>query len=242
MRSILEFLAAFVLSIFAIAAQATPVTLTGVDLLASSAVSFPNGEPVLDADVGIVFNQPADSSILFSVALNEFIGSPDRFSVVLNANRRSSDFDLSLAITDGVRGVGAHIADNSGGQLFTFPDISILSEQMVDRGDFGVVQSGVGFPELNGDFDVSYDFSISDTAVNVAFGLFGQSLSFSSSVALDRVNGLSLILISDGNSSSSEIYEVNSLTLQSTQVSEPQYLAFFAFSLLGFLIYRRRQL
>lgn len=222
--------------------QASPVTFTGAELLNLPAVSFPNGQPPLDADTGIVFNRPPGSRILASIALDGVIGSTDSFTASLNANRRSGDFDLSVAIMDGVRGVGATIADNFGGQLIAFPDIALPSAQQANRGSVGVFESGVGYPGVGGDFDVSYDFTIFDVGVAVTFGLFGQSLSFFSPVSLNRANGLSLILISDPNASSSEIYEINSLTLQNTQVSEPQYLAFFAFSLLGFLIYRRRPL
>lgn len=223
-------------------AQASPVTFTGADLLNLPAVSFPNGWPPLDADTGIVFNRPPNSAILASIALDGLIGRTNSLTVDLNVNRRSGDFDLALAITDGVRGVGAIIADNLGGQLIASPNILLLTEQEVDRGSFGVSRNGVGNPGVDSDFDVSYDFIVSDAGVDVSFGFLGQSLSFFSPVALNRASGLSLILISDINASISEVYEINSLTLQNTQVSEPQYLAFFAFSLLGFLVYRRRHL
>lgn len=237
----IQILGTFVMLLFWQNAQATPVTYSGADLLNLSAVNFPNGLPFAGPGSSVIFDRPADNAVVFTADLSHLVQDANDVSFSINVTRRSGDFDIFLAITDGVKAVGGAASDNIGGQLLAAPDVTLISSQKVDRGTLGASTGNVGFPALDTSFEVSFNFIVSDAGVDVSFGFLGQDLSYFSPVSLNAANGLSLILFSDANSSLGEVYQINSLSFSNAQVSEPQGLSLIAFPVLGLVLLRWRR-
>lgn len=240
----ISFIIATVFSFFGIAVHAAPVTFTGAELFNNPAVSFPGDAPTLQGD-SLRFEFPANDSILFSIGLDGLVENPAHLVFSGNLTRVGSDHDPRLYLTDGLNAVGIRFAD-------------IFDNGATDRGlisvSFAQISNGLvsaaGGLALIGDFQYTRDGIYSFNAVIHAqeFGTlvsasasgFNESRATTAVLNLDRP--LSLIFVAaEVNAAQNEIYQINSLTLDSiaAPVPEPGTMGLFLVAVSGLFGFRR---
>lgn len=235
------------------AAMCTPLTLTGADLLASSAVSFPTIQPTLSGS-SLVFGQNGSLAKLMALDLSDAgiaLGYGQHLMVTVNLTRlpctirnakcaqsQSQDFDPRILLGDGTYLLGGNIGDNDNGHG--------AAHEMLDSGTLGVpISSSVlftnaGFPPIGGVVETYFDFVIGSTLTTMSMSFNAGSGTYTFANTLNTGQDLSLVLLKDNEDG--ERYQVNSVTIDvRSQVPEPATLALVAAALAGVTATRRRK-
>lgn len=239
------FLAFAVFSLFGSAVRAAPVTLTGAALFNNPAVSFPGQTPAVLGN-SLRYEFPANASILFSIDLDSFVENPAHLLFSARLARLTNDHDPSFYLTDGVNAIGVGLADIAPSGFTDRTRFTAISSQISGNtapasGLVTLVNDvQIGFPVSSFSFDATINAQRLQTVISATAG--GRSGSHTTNAVLDIDRPLSLIFVAAIiNASQNEIYQINSLTLDSipAPVSEPGTVGLLFVALAGLFKFRR---
>ncbi len=225
---------------------AAPLTLTGAELYANSAVTFPTIQPTLNGS-SLVFGPGGQFVKLMVVdlpAVGIVLGVEQPLTVTVNFTRLAAasgqpwDFDPYIFVGDGSYLLGASIADNISG--------AGTAQEFADSGTSGsyisstVVFGDAGYPPIDGTVEVDFAFKFGGTVADMTMAFGAGSGSHTFSRTLNVASGLDLILLKDNDGG--EQYQVNFITLDAPSTApEPSTLSIALLGLAGLAATRRRR-
>jgi hypothetical protein len=212
--------------------------MTGAQLAASDAVSFPANDPVLDGASLDFFNTADDQVLMRWDLLPSGPRGPLRFTVDVNYSpigEAGDDNDPIFAITDGTNFAGIFRVDNNNSSASTLEGTVEGAEVTLGPGES--IATGLGSVQ-----PFTFELSTGPLMIaNYAEGTFASAANFRiPGVALDPTRALSLILAS-GSVSHGERYRVHSLRVSVEQIPEPSGATIILVMLAAWAAVRGRQ-